>query len=269
MKDKKQSTKKRFLVGVFIVAIIGVGGWFLFFKNGGGVSINLKDNGANYTADIKNKLMEESNSNDDNDGLTNREEKIYGTDPLNPDSDGDGYSDGEEIQNGYNPLVPSPDDEITDIKGFLDGLNAEIELSLPDEKDLNISLSTGKEAVEKYLQETKTPAILKDPELYQQAFLEARAGKTQKIDQIISELEKSYSDLFKTIVPVEALQLHKLTLGMMPALIQLFGDLKSAQSSPLKALASIQTSQSLIPYTLVIQIQINELVSKYGLEAPE
>ncbi len=41
----------------------------------------------------------------DNDGLFDREEvKTYKTDPLNPDTDGDGYKDGEEVKNGYNPL---------------------------------------------------------------------------------------------------------------------------------------------------------------------
>ncbi len=40
----------------------------------------------------------------DNDGLTNAEERFYGTDPLNPDTDDDGYQDGEEVRNGYNPL---------------------------------------------------------------------------------------------------------------------------------------------------------------------
>ena len=40
----------------------------------------------------------------DNDGLTDAEEKIYGTDPHNPDTDGDGYLDGAEVKAGYNPL---------------------------------------------------------------------------------------------------------------------------------------------------------------------
>ena len=39
----------------------------------------------------------------DNDGLTDDEEKIYGTDPYNPDTDGDGYMDGAEVKGGYNP----------------------------------------------------------------------------------------------------------------------------------------------------------------------
>lgn len=54
----------------------------------------------------------------DNDGLTNAEETLYGTDPNNPDTDGDGYKDGEEVKNGYNPLgagqLDSDNDGLTD-----------------------------------------------------------------------------------------------------------------------------------------------------------
>jgi gliding motility-associated-like protein len=42
----------------------------------------------------------------DNDGLTNEEEVLAGTDPLNPDSDGDGVIDGTEVADGTNPLDP-------------------------------------------------------------------------------------------------------------------------------------------------------------------
>lgn len=41
----------------------------------------------------------------DNDGLFDRDEvKVYHTDPLKADTDGDGYSDGAEVKGGYNPL---------------------------------------------------------------------------------------------------------------------------------------------------------------------
>jgi hypothetical protein len=47
------------------------------------------------------------NPDTDGDGLSDYEEvKIYNTDPLNPDTDGDGYLDGEEVNNGYNPNGP-------------------------------------------------------------------------------------------------------------------------------------------------------------------
>lgn len=39
----------------------------------------------------------------DNDGLTDQQEIIYGTDLNNPDTDGDGFKDGDEVKNGYNP----------------------------------------------------------------------------------------------------------------------------------------------------------------------
>lgn len=48
----------------------------------------------------------------DQDGLTDEEERLYGTDPRNSDTDGDGYSDGAEVRSGYDPLKASPGDKI-------------------------------------------------------------------------------------------------------------------------------------------------------------
>ena len=48
----------------------------------------------------------------DQDGLSNDEEKLYGTDPTKKDTDGDGYSDGVEVESGYDPLKPAPGDKI-------------------------------------------------------------------------------------------------------------------------------------------------------------
>lgn len=50
----------------------------------------------------------------DQDGLTDEEEKIYGTDIHNPDSDGDSYSDGAEVKSGYDPMKPAPGDKLLD-----------------------------------------------------------------------------------------------------------------------------------------------------------
>jgi len=52
----------------------------------------------------------------DNDGLSDADEDVYGTDPNNPDSDGDGLSDGEEVARGSDPLDPDSDGD-----GILDG----------------------------------------------------------------------------------------------------------------------------------------------------
>lgn len=48
----------------------------------------------------------------DQDGLSDEEEKTYGTDPKNSDTDNDGYSDGAEVKSGYDPKKPAPGDKI-------------------------------------------------------------------------------------------------------------------------------------------------------------
>ncbi|TXI35258.1 MAG: hypothetical protein E6Q53_00075 [Candidatus Moraniibacteriota bacterium] len=52
----------------------------------------------------------------DQDGLSNEEEALYKTDPLDKDSDDDGYTDGVEVESGYNPLKPAPGDKLVDTK---------------------------------------------------------------------------------------------------------------------------------------------------------
>lgn len=52
----------------------------------------------------------------DQDGLSNDEEALYKTDPLDKDSDDDGYTDGVEVESGYDPLKPAPGDKLVDTK---------------------------------------------------------------------------------------------------------------------------------------------------------
>jgi hypothetical protein len=42
----------------------------------------------------------------DGDGLSDEQERVLGTDPMNPDTDGDGYPDGLEVALGSDPLDP-------------------------------------------------------------------------------------------------------------------------------------------------------------------
>lgn len=44
-------------------------------------------------------------ADDDNDGLSDLDEALWGTNPLMPDSDGDGVGDGEEVAAGRQPMV--------------------------------------------------------------------------------------------------------------------------------------------------------------------
>lgn len=48
----------------------------------------------------------------DQDGLTDEEEVLYGTDAQKLDTDGDGYSDGAEVRSGFDPMKPAPGDRI-------------------------------------------------------------------------------------------------------------------------------------------------------------
>lgn len=57
-----------------------------------------------------NSISFESNVDWDNDGLINKEESFWGTDPNNPDTDSDSYLDGEEVVSGHDPLITGPDD---------------------------------------------------------------------------------------------------------------------------------------------------------------
>ena len=53
-----------------------------------------------------------SDTDDDNDGLTDTEETGFGTDPLKHDTDGDGWSDKEEVDGGTDPLLPTSQPEL-------------------------------------------------------------------------------------------------------------------------------------------------------------
>ncbi|MCG2826687.1 MAG: PKD domain-containing protein, partial [Thermoplasmatales archaeon] len=82
------------------------------YSNNGNYSVTLTvidNDGANSTITKqiqvfldtdKDGVPDVTDSDDDNDGLTDEEEKVLGTDPLKSDTDGDGYNDKED----YHPL---------------------------------------------------------------------------------------------------------------------------------------------------------------------
>ena len=69
-----------------------------------------------YVAAQENSSTQNIFLDSDQDGLTDEEEKIYGTDPKNRDTDNDSYSDGAEIKAGYNPKIPAPGDRLIDFQ---------------------------------------------------------------------------------------------------------------------------------------------------------
>lgn len=58
---------------------------------------------------------------DDGDGLSNSDERVWGTSASNADTDGDGFKDGAEVQSRHNPTIPGPNDALPE--GFEPGKN--------------------------------------------------------------------------------------------------------------------------------------------------
>jgi hypothetical protein len=99
-------TEEKIILGSCIIIAA-----FLVVRVGSVVKFNVKL--SNATADISSSYV--TNNGDftpvnqmtldsDNDGLPDRVEIIYGTNPYNADSDGDGSTDGAEVATGHNPL---------------------------------------------------------------------------------------------------------------------------------------------------------------------
>lgn len=84
----------------------------------------------------------------DQDGLSNDEERLYGTNPNESDSDGDGYSDGAEVRSGYNPLKKSPGDKVVSPIIENDSIQdprSYADVSLDDQSKVNITETVSKE----------------------------------------------------------------------------------------------------------------------------
>lgn len=73
----------------------------------------------------------------DQDGLTNEEETLYGTNPQEMDTDGDSYGDGAEIRGGYDPLKPAPNDKVFISTNSQDSSNQKESSSLASTPTIN------------------------------------------------------------------------------------------------------------------------------------
>lgn len=182
----------RFLViGIFTVLILGIvgGGAVLVWQRLSGSEtdsdavVNTKEEGSGSlfgalpeTEQSENQEFEEAlsdNGDDDNDGLSNSDELIWGTDSKNPDTDGDGYLDGEEVAANHDPNKPAPDDLLevatepaaeTQSAPSQEGLSLEgTEGYFADDLDLSGGTKDLKEEYEKqYPEEDRSPATMRE-----------------------------------------------------------------------------------------------------------
>ncbi len=133
----------------------------------------------------------------DQDGLSNDEEVLYKTDPLNKDSDGDGYMDGVEVQGGYDPLKPAPGDRVVenaaagnidvvvaDDENLTEQVSSEIANMVQVSKDEggDVSMETVNESVQKIMDEADEEIVL--PEINLEEI------KTKTVSTKLKEVER-------------------------------------------------------------------------------
>ena len=97
--DGDNIPKWQLVLGGVIIIIIVISGFVIFKIRNSSSPIVFDNKNTNNIYSSENYLAD-----DDNDGLLNSEEEIWGTDPGIADTDGDGYTDYDEISDGYNPL---------------------------------------------------------------------------------------------------------------------------------------------------------------------
>lgn len=103
------------ILAVLIIGIVGGTGALLWQRLGS------SDTPSGQQLPSADDVLENPDGDDDNDGLLNADEVLWGTDSRNPDSDGDGASDGDEVEAGRNPTIPGPNDALP--SGFSPGRN--------------------------------------------------------------------------------------------------------------------------------------------------
>lgn len=97
---------------VVLAGVIFLGfGTFLIVDNYESISNNFADSGETSSME-EGGIAKLQNSDQDNDGLSDWQEKLWGTDPNNPDTDGDGTPDGKEVEQNRDPTVAGPDDNL-------------------------------------------------------------------------------------------------------------------------------------------------------------
>lgn len=104
-----QTRRTRVVLGILVLAVIGLGIYFLWRKPEPKPNFETASPVANL---LRQEQLEKLNQDTDGDGLKDWEETIFRTDVNNPDTDGDGTKDGEEIKLARDPLKKGPNDGV-------------------------------------------------------------------------------------------------------------------------------------------------------------
>ncbi len=179
----------------------------------------------------------QENSDPDKDGLTNKQEYYYHSNPINPDTNGNGMNDGEMVAAGFDPSRQgkvSLDHELTDEEIFDESLvfdedvnkiiNEMVDptkVTLPEVNptEIKISYVNSKETIIEYLEENNKVIeryFSSDPEaLIISALKDNNYGRAE---QLKSASALALMDLKKITVPSAAALLHQYYIAMLKVL---------------------------------------------------
>ena len=175
----------------------------------------------------------------DGDRLTNYQEYLYGTDPLNRDTDGDLYFDGTEIAYGSNPLGEGARDESADIETTLRqygidinqeeirqefseyfGIDRELYVNNYTLDDLTITDDHSPETINEYYQSfLSVTAYTNSPEVEAMTSTFFATTTPRQIQNFINAQTEVNRQMKELPVPAEIAPLHLIYLKNFDALL--------------------------------------------------
>ncbi len=291
---------------LFIIVVLLLGGGFLMFgiftgrfpeviRNYFSASLSTQtpenQNDTGFTDEIYD-LKYSFSEDDDNDGLSNAKEIIYGADPQTQDTDGDGHHDGEEVKNGYDPTrsgavtLENRFEENLTIHYFEwakrktgnndprleerlvnEFIATQIDLSPPllnvSDSELSIIEDDSYEAVLVYFRELENTPLPTVASSYYDVSQEAVLGNLDNVEKISNQLTVINGQLRTTPTPRVAATLQKKYIQLVSRLKILFQDLYFAQVDPIKLTANLERGKQLIGLIKEIALETNLVVTQY------
>lgn len=165
---------RRLIIGILVLLIVGVAGGVVVLvtnrlRQGAAPAQQTGTQGQLPGAQTGGQPVVNPAGDDDGDGLSNADERVWGTATTNPDTDGDGFKDGEEVAARHNPTIPGPNDALPE--GFepgknltpLTGAQAQVPVDQFFEQNLDLDLESKNYTSEyraRYPESQRTPETL-------------------------------------------------------------------------------------------------------------
>ena len=230
---------------------------------------------------------------DDIDGLSNAEEKIYGSDPEKSDTDGDGYLDGAEVANGFDPIkageaklnqrtnlsltiryflwargeknIANPKIETGLVQEFGNKYPELTILGTVDEKSINLISQSNQETVRNYLSELNKIGLPEGITNYRDIATNFNQNSTGLLDDLLAKIQLAELDFKGLQVPPDAKEIQKGYLTIIQEFANIFSDLRFYQEDPITIEINLIKAQKLIGLSQKIEALKLELIKKYKI----